>query len=329
MQGFGAYGNEITSTTHIGNVNPFRWKSFYFDAETGLYYANGRYYDPETGLYLNAAPMESIADKAFVPKGIDRNAPLCNNILELAGNPFTVETTVELTADGTYDVLDDLSGPDRLQYKVQLSIEKFFNWLNKQSFWRNSFLAKAIRWLKSNKKWIKLAIGIGLLVATIAAAILTQGTSLAILGVPLSKILVGASVGGLIGASFGYISAGISSGNKFDYDAATDGFLFGAIAGVASGALGAALGNLGRPIALYESHTKCAVYQGVLNSCISGELAIIECAVNGNVSAENIAVAMALGLANGILGTRAKSAVIAMLIELFVSVIQSLLGIFL
>ena len=66
------------------------------------------YYDPETGLCLNAAPMESIADKAFVPKGIDRNAPLCNNILELAGNPFTVETTVELTADGTYDVLDDL-----------------------------------------------------------------------------------------------------------------------------------------------------------------------------------------------------------------------------
>ena len=74
-----AYGNEITSTTHIGNVNPFRWKSFYFDAETGLYYANGSYYDPETGLYLNAAPMESIADNVLKTRGLDRNGFLCYN----------------------------------------------------------------------------------------------------------------------------------------------------------------------------------------------------------------------------------------------------------
>lgn len=105
--------------------------------------------------------------------------------------------------------------------------------------------------------------------------------------------------------------------------------LFGAISGVASGALGAAFGNLGRPIALYESHTKFAVYQGVLNSCISGEVAIIECAVNGNVSAENIAVAMALGMIRGVVSLRAKRTFIVMLIELFFSVTQSLLGIFL
>ena len=101
--------------------------------------------------------------------------------------------------------------------------------------------------------------------------------------------------------------------------------LFGAITGVASGALGgAAFGNLGRPIALYESYSKFAVCQGILNSSISGSIAIIECAVNGNFSAENIAVAMALGLANGILGTRAKSAVIAMLIGLSADFMQVL-----
>ena len=100
--------------------------------------------------------------------------------------------------------------------------------------------------------------------------------------------------------------------------------LFGAIAGGASGALGAAFGNLGRPIALYESHTKFAVYQGVLNSCISGEVAIIECAVNGNVSAENIAVAMTFGMIKGIVGSKAKKTVIAMLIGLCADFMQVL-----
>ncbi len=47
-------GATITSSSHIGNINPFRWKSLYFDTETGLYYANGSYYDPEVGQYLDS-----------------------------------------------------------------------------------------------------------------------------------------------------------------------------------------------------------------------------------------------------------------------------------
>ena len=32
---------------HIGNINPFRYKSYYYDVETGLYYLGHRYYNPE------------------------------------------------------------------------------------------------------------------------------------------------------------------------------------------------------------------------------------------------------------------------------------------
>ena len=70
---FDENGVDVTNTTCLATLNPFRWKSFYFDAETGLYYANGRYYDPETGLYLNAAPMESIANNVLKTRGLDRN----------------------------------------------------------------------------------------------------------------------------------------------------------------------------------------------------------------------------------------------------------------
>lgn len=37
------------SDRFLGNINPFRWKSFYYDAESGFYYANGRYYEAERG----------------------------------------------------------------------------------------------------------------------------------------------------------------------------------------------------------------------------------------------------------------------------------------
>ena len=48
-----ANGNEITSSNHLGNLNPFRYRGYYYDAETGLYFLQTRYYDPDTGRFLN------------------------------------------------------------------------------------------------------------------------------------------------------------------------------------------------------------------------------------------------------------------------------------
>ena len=47
-------GQEITSLNDIGNLNPFRYRGYYFDSETGLYYISSRYYDPEVGRWINA-----------------------------------------------------------------------------------------------------------------------------------------------------------------------------------------------------------------------------------------------------------------------------------
>ncbi|MBO5845283.1 MAG: RHS repeat-associated core domain-containing protein, partial [Clostridia bacterium] len=49
-----ANGNAITSATHVANINPFRYRSYYYDAESRLYYLQSRYYDPEVGRFLNA-----------------------------------------------------------------------------------------------------------------------------------------------------------------------------------------------------------------------------------------------------------------------------------
>jgi RHS repeat-associated protein len=38
----------------LGRDNPFRYRSYYYDVETGLFYVGSRYYDPEIGRFINA-----------------------------------------------------------------------------------------------------------------------------------------------------------------------------------------------------------------------------------------------------------------------------------
>ena len=38
----------------VGDKNPFRYRGYYYDTETGLYYLNSRYYSPEFGRFISA-----------------------------------------------------------------------------------------------------------------------------------------------------------------------------------------------------------------------------------------------------------------------------------
>lgn len=49
-----ANGNEITDPNHIGNINPYRYRSYRYDNESGLYYLQSRYYNPEFERFINA-----------------------------------------------------------------------------------------------------------------------------------------------------------------------------------------------------------------------------------------------------------------------------------
>ena len=55
-----ASGTVQTSSTFIGNVNPIRYRGYYYDSETGFYYLQSRYYDPETCRFINADEPEMI-----------------------------------------------------------------------------------------------------------------------------------------------------------------------------------------------------------------------------------------------------------------------------
>ena len=47
-----ASGAEITDSNNIGILNPFRYRGYYFDTETGFYFLKTRYYDPEIGRFI-------------------------------------------------------------------------------------------------------------------------------------------------------------------------------------------------------------------------------------------------------------------------------------
>ena len=57
-----ASGAAITNATHIGNLNPFRYRGYYYDVETGFYYLNSRYYDPTVKRFLNADSLVGITN---------------------------------------------------------------------------------------------------------------------------------------------------------------------------------------------------------------------------------------------------------------------------
>jgi len=44
----------------IAEINPYRYRGYYFDTETGFYYLQSRYYDPEIGRFLNVDKPDAV-----------------------------------------------------------------------------------------------------------------------------------------------------------------------------------------------------------------------------------------------------------------------------
>ena len=51
---YDAWGNVISQSGSIASLNPIRYRGYYYDAETGLYYLGSRYYDPAVKRFVNS-----------------------------------------------------------------------------------------------------------------------------------------------------------------------------------------------------------------------------------------------------------------------------------
>ena len=63
----------------VGVLNPFRYRGYCYDTETGLYYVSSRYYDPEIGRFISADDTEYL--------GADGSVLSCNLFAYCMNNP--------------------------------------------------------------------------------------------------------------------------------------------------------------------------------------------------------------------------------------------------
>ncbi|MFR7854381.1 MAG: RHS repeat-associated core domain-containing protein [Acutalibacteraceae bacterium] len=63
----------------VGTLNPFRYRGYCYDTETGLYYVSSRYYDPEIGRFISADDTEYL--------GADGSVLSCNLFAYCMNNP--------------------------------------------------------------------------------------------------------------------------------------------------------------------------------------------------------------------------------------------------
>lgn len=87
---YDAWGNIISQTGgDLAEINPYRYRGYRYDVETGLYYLNSRYYNPEIGRYINANDVSAISPSSI--NGVNLYTYSVNN-------PVTVSAYTERVA---------------------------------------------------------------------------------------------------------------------------------------------------------------------------------------------------------------------------------------
>ena len=97
---YDAWGSIVSQTgtlsSTVGEANPFRYRGYYLDSETGLYYLQSRYYDPTVGRFLNAD--ESNVLEKNRPSLINNLFMYCNNCSTMFFDPYGEDAILLLYA---------------------------------------------------------------------------------------------------------------------------------------------------------------------------------------------------------------------------------------
>ena len=106
--GYDAYGNTLYIDNPDNLYIPFRYRGYYYDADTGFYYLQSRYYDPETGRFINADATSFISQNYMA------------NIFAYCGNnPINTSDHIGLSIDKPY-----------IESIYNLSYQQFINWID-------------------------------------------------------------------------------------------------------------------------------------------------------------------------------------------------------
>ena len=91
--------NKQTTSTSLANLNPLRYRGYYYDNETGFYYLQSRYYDPVNHRFINA-DIYSSTGQGFV--GTNMFAYCLNNPINCIDSEGTISIWVYLALNKNY-----------------------------------------------------------------------------------------------------------------------------------------------------------------------------------------------------------------------------------
>ncbi len=239
---YDAWGNckidESKTNVELANLNPFRYRSHYFDTEIGFYFLKTRYYDPEIGRFTTIDDISYLDPESI--NGLNLYAycgdnPVCR--IDSLGcdwwNPFTWDW------NGLFNSIGN-------------AFSTAGQWLN------NNVLNPVGNFFANN--W-DIVLGIGLIVGAVVLSIVTFGA-----GTAISGLVIGAVVGGIGGSAFGALGAAVSGGNILQ--GALTGLIVGAFSGISGGA--AALAAAGMSLFNDRSNGKKAGWDSVARASIFG-----------------------------------------------------------
>ncbi|MBO5067703.1 MAG: RHS repeat-associated core domain-containing protein, partial [Clostridia bacterium] len=83
---YDAWGNILTKSGTMADINPFRYRGYYYDNETGFYYLQSRYYDPSTRMFINADNYEIVSTLAQTVGQLNMYAYCGNNPIMFTDN---------------------------------------------------------------------------------------------------------------------------------------------------------------------------------------------------------------------------------------------------
>mgnify|MGYP000363325740 FL=1 len=80
---YDAWGNILSTTGSmagsLGYTNPFRYRGYFYDTETGLYYLDSRYYNPQTGRFISADSESLVTLSPESASGDKNQFAYCDN----------------------------------------------------------------------------------------------------------------------------------------------------------------------------------------------------------------------------------------------------------
>ena len=127
---------EPNSGISIANINPIRYRGYYFDMETGFYYLNARYYDPALGRFIN--PDEYVSTGQGIT-GFNMYAYCNNNPINLSDHTgsLPVRNTMAMMTDGGKTPLYMKRMFEFMQYTIDHNINLYYSADSAAEAWAN------------------------------------------------------------------------------------------------------------------------------------------------------------------------------------------------